>query len=80
MSDSDEVLQGWRARLAPRPVTLDNGEVVLIRPITLEALVAKGAIPLPIFQASQEASRQRHLKKSKGIDEDFLKMLPGSTR
>jgi len=77
MAESEAVLQSWRERLALRPVTLENGEVVLIQPVTLEVLVANGTIPLPIFHESQEAARQRAKKKSGGIDEDFLKMLPG---
>lgn len=77
MSNSDEVLQAWRTRLELRPVTLGNGEVILIQPVTLEVLVANGTIPLPIFLDSQEAAKQRQRKKSAGIDEDFLKMLPG---
>lgn len=77
MSDSDEVLQGWKARLVPRPVTLSNGDVILIRPATMEALVAKGTVPLPIFHEVQEASSRRSSKGTRGIDEDFLKMLPG---
>jgi hypothetical protein len=75
MSDS-EVLGGWKARLTPRPVTLSTGDVVMIRPVTMEALVAKGTIPLPIFQESMAASQRRDRKKVVGIDEDFLKMLP----
>lgn len=77
MTESEEVLRGWRERLALRPVTLGNGEVVLIQPVTLEVLVGKGTIPLPIFYESREAAKRRSQKKAEGIDEDFLKMLPG---
>lgn len=72
----DDLVQAWRAHLAPRPVVLSNGLEVLLRSVSLESLVIKGEIPLTLFHSSQEATQQRRKKGAKGIDEEFLKMMP----
>lgn len=73
---NEEIVQAWRERLEPRLVTLDGGLTVLIRPVKMESLVIRGTIPLTIFHESQAATQQRRGKQAKGIDADFLKMMP----
>lgn len=73
---TDDVLQPWREYLATRTVTLEGGRQIVVRTVTLDALVARGTIPLLLFNESMEASAQRRQKGGKGIDENFLKMLP----
>ena len=48
----------------------------MIRPVSMESLVARGTIPLLIFNETQAAAGKRRRKGATGIDEDFLKMLP----
>lgn len=73
---SDELLQAWREHLTPRLVTLSRGLQVMVRPVTMESLVVQGTIPLTLFHESQKSARARG-RGAGGIDEEFLKMMPG---
>lgn len=71
-----DIIQAWREHLAPRRVELSNGLTVMVRPVTIEALVVRGTVPLALIEEAQGARKRQRARGAAGLDEDTLKMLP----
>ena len=67
------VFSQWAHRIAPRTITLDSGIQVVIHPVTVESLVARGTIPLTLVQDAERATAG---KGKRGGEENFLLTIP----
>ena len=70
-----EIVAGWKARYRPRAIVLSNGNTIVVKPVSVEALAANGTIPLSLFGIGEEEPKKPARKKSTRLDPDSMEMV-----
>lgn len=70
-----DIVAGWKGRYKPRPIVLSNGETIVVRPVSVEALAAAGTIPLTLFGIGDDEPKKAAKKKNARLDPDALEMV-----